>query len=136
MKVPSRRCPTGRISLFVNVFTHTFCHAEVRCHVTPMTRCNISILGLEYAIFTTRDRSAIWYSRFWDETSLGPRMWAHDKKKRYLPLQLDEKLEVCHCAGRPFRRIPLLISSTGQRPVHPRGDVVAPLHRGDIPAWC
>ena len=28
------------------------------------------------------------------------------KKKRYLPLQLDEKLEVCHCAGRPFSENP------------------------------
>ena len=38
------------------------------------------------------------------------------RKGTYLCIQIDEKLEVCHCAGRPFWRIPLLISSTGQRP--------------------
>ena len=59
-----------------------------------------------------------------------------DKKKgAYLCIQVDEKLEVCHCAGRPFRRIPL-ISSTGQRPDVTKQPRCTWLVGFICPRWC
>ena len=68
---------------------------------------------------TDNIRTTLWIVQSYDLHTTGGLSACpiNDKKKggTYLCIPVDEKLEVCHCAGRPFRRVPL-ISSTGQRP--------------------
>ena len=104
---------------------HALCEQYALSHGTSMlTRLNLYALYVLQLLITSTSHSVasacLWLIRLFTLGTLYSTIclisWILTRKKRYLPLQLDEKLEVCHCAGRPFRRIPLLISSTGQRP--------------------